>query len=60
MQPKFVLFSKEMKAIHEVEITIFFDVIPLNNAVIFLLQDDAILLCLEPIKDLFFTIWFMF
>ena len=45
MRFKYVFYSKEISTIQTISIN--FDVIPLNNADIFLLHDKAILLHLE-------------
>ena len=55
MRSRFAFCSERMKTIWTIEITIIFDVIPLNNADNFLLQGYAIFLHLESSKE-----WFVF
>ena len=52
MRFKFVVYSKQMKKTETLKIiNLFFDVTSLNNRDSLLLQDNAIILCLESLKE---------
>ena len=54
---KIVFYSKQLKTIYTIKITTLFDVISLNNADNFLVQDNSVLAPLELLKnDWFFMI----
>ena len=54
MRFKFAVYSKQMKKTETLKITnLFFDVNSLNNRDSLLLQDNAIILCLESLKEWF-------